>query len=446
MKQPSILVLGAGRSSTSLIQYLISQATLHSWHVTIGDISREAAVSRIGRGSNAKAIEFNITDQASSRHAISEADVVVSLLPANLHPLVAKICLEERKHLFTASYVSDEMKGFDAEARANDLLFLNECGLDPGIDHMSAMQIIDQIKSKGGVLNSFESFTGGLIAPETDPENPWRYKFTWNPRNVVMAGQGTARFLQDGKYKFIPYQQLFKRITTVSVPGYGEYEGYANRDSLKYLETYGLKSIKTMLRGTLRNKYYCSAWNILVQLGCCDDSYQMEEVETLTHEGFINSFLESASTLSVEENLCNMFSLAREGEEIKRLRWSGLFSKEKVGLTKGTPAQVLEHILNKRWKLAPGDKDFIVMWHRFIYDQNGIKKEIQSYLAVTGEDEVQTAMAKTVGLPLGIAAKLLLQGKIKSRGVVIPVVQEIYDPVLKELSELGVTMVEHEIS
>lgn len=446
MKQKSILLLGAGRSSTSLIQYLIAQASVYSWRLTVGDISREAFLSRIGQSEKVRAIEFNITDQASSQQAISEADVVVSLLPAHLHPLVAKICLQEHKHLLTASYVSDDMRSFDAEARAKNLLFLNECGLDPGIDHMSAMQIIDRIKSKGGVLRSFESFTGGLIAPETDPENPWRYKFTWNPRNVVMAGQGTARFLQDGKYKFIPYQQLFKRITTVNVPGYGEYEGYANRDSLKYLDTYGLAGIKTMLRGTLRNKYYCSAWNVLVQLGCCDDTYDMEKVSNLTHVGFINSFLDNNTTLSVEENLCKTFSLSREGEEIRRLRWSGLFSDEKVGLTKGTPAQVLEHILNKKWQLASGDKDFIVMWHRFIYEQDGIKKEVQSYLAVTGEDEMQTAMAKTVGLPLGIAAKLLLLEQIKSRGVVIPVEKEIYDPVLKELSELGVKMTELEIN
>jgi saccharopine dehydrogenase (NADP+, L-glutamate forming) len=200
-----------------------------------------------------------------------------------------------------------------------------------------------------------------------------------------------------------------------------------------------------MLRGTLRNKYYCSAWNVLVQLGCCDDSYYMEGVESLTHEGFINSFLESNSALSAEENLCKTFSLTKNSEELRRLRWSGLFSTEKVGLTKGTPAQVLEHILNKKWQLTAGDKDFIVMWHRFIYEQQGSRKEIQSYLAVTGEDEVQTAMAKTVGLPLGIAAKLLMLEKIKSRGVVIPVAKEIYDPILQELSSLRVSMVEREI-
>jgi len=445
MEHKFILVVGAGRSSSSLISYLLAQASIHNWTVTVGDISLQAAQARVGTSPHGKPIQFNIDEQERSRKAIAASDVVISLMPAHLHPLVAKICLAEKKHLLTASYVSDEMNALDSQAKANELLFLNECGLDPGIDHMSAMQVIDKIKAMGGSLISFESFTGGLIAPETDPENPWRYKFTWNPRNVVMAGQGTAKFMQEGQYKFIPYHQLFLRTTPVSVPGYGEYEGYANRDSLKYLETYGLKGIKTMLRGTLRDKGYCHAWNVLVQLGCCDDSFQMEGVENMTHAGFINSFLDNTTPESVEEKLMTYFGLSNNGEEMRRLRWSGLFSNEKVGIIEGSPAQILEHILNKKWKLKAGDKDFIVMWHRFVFEIGNTKKEIQAHLTVTGEDEVNTAMAKTVGLPLAIAAKLLLQDKIKSRGVVIPVTQDIYDPVLKELGQYGIRLVEREI-
>ncbi|NOS55084.1 MAG: saccharopine dehydrogenase, partial [Cyclobacteriaceae bacterium] len=309
----------------------------------------------------------------------------------------------------------------------------------------SAMQVIDRIKEEGGKLTSFESFTGGLIANETDPENPWRYKFTWNPRNVVMAGQSTAKYLQEGVYKYIPYQQLFQRITPVSVPGFGEYEGYANRDSLKYLDTYGLQGIKTMLRGTLRNKGYCSAWNVLVQLGCCEDVYEMEGVAQMRHIDFILAFVKTQSGKTTEEVIAATFGLNVKGEEMKRLRWSGFFTDEKIGLTKGTPAQVLEHILNKKWKLQTGDKDFIVMWHRFRYEKGGVAKEIQAYLTATGDDENNTAMAKTVGLPLAIVAKLLLQGKIKNRGVVIPVTKEIYEPVLAELAELGIRLVEKEV-
>jgi len=446
MEHKYILVLGAGRSSASLIRYLLQHADDNNWTVTVGDISEATARERIASFNTGRTVEFNIEDRERSRKAIAASDVVVSLLPAHLHLMAAAICLEEKKHLLTASYVTDQMKALDTEAKSKDLLFLNECGLDPGIDHMSAMQLIDKIKAEGGRLTSFESFTGGLISPETDPENPWRYKFTWNPRNVVMAGQGTARFLQDGQYKFIPYQRLFKRTTSVNVPGYGEYEGYANRDSLKYLETYGLQGIKTMLRGTLRNKGYCSAWDVLVQLGCCDDSYPMESVSAMTHREFINSFLNFDSLKTVEEKLCRTFDFSLQGEEMTRLRWSGFFSDELIGLEKGTPAQLLEHILSKKWNLSHGEKDFIVMWHRFRFEKDGMQREIQAHLTATGDDEINTAMAKTVGLPLAIATKLLLQGKILSRGVRIPVIKEIYDPVLWELGKLGISLVERETS
>ncbi|MBI3482953.1 MAG: saccharopine dehydrogenase NADP-binding domain-containing protein, partial [Bacteroidetes bacterium] len=425
-----ILVLGAGRSSSALISYLIKNASANDWQITVGDFSKTTAQERVGSSPNARAIAFNIEDTENSKTTIRDADVVISLIPASLHTLVAKICLTEKKHLFTASYVSDEMKNFHAEAKTNGLLFLNECGLDPGIDHMSAIQVIDTIKAEGGRMVSFESFTGGLISPETDPENPWRYKFTWNPRNVVLAGQGTAKYLQDGKFRYIPYQQLFQRTTPITVPSLGEYEGYANRDSLKYVDVYGLQECKTVLRGTLRNKGYCSAWNVLAQLGCCDDTYQMDGIDAMTHNDFLSSFLESGK--NVQEEIRKCFSLSANGEELKRLNWSGFFSNEKVGLEKGTPAQALEHILNKKWKLKAGDKDFIVMWHRFRYLLDGKEKEIQAWLTATGEDETQTAMAKTVGLPLAIAAKLLLQNKIHRWGVVIPVAKEIYEPVLAE--------------
>jgi saccharopine dehydrogenase-like NADP-dependent oxidoreductase len=438
-----ILVLGAGRSSSSLITYLIKNAVANEWHITVGDFSLAAAQQRIGSSANTTAIAFNIENADESRLSIHDADVVISLIPANLHPQVAKICLTAKKHLLTASYVSDQMKSLDTEAKMNGLLFLNECGLDPGIDHMSAMQVIDKIKAQGGVMSSFESFTGGLIAPETDLENPWRYKFTWNPRNVILAGQGTAKYLQEGKFKYIPYQQLFQRTTAVSVPQHGEFEGYANRDSLKYVDIYGLRDCKTVLRGTLRNKGYCSAWNIFVQLGCCDDTYNMDGIASMTHREFISSFLDSKNA---QEEICRRFGVPVTGEEIKRLNWSGVFSDEKVGLEKATPAQALEHILNKKWKLKSGDKDFIVMWHRFKYAIGGEEKEIQAWLTATGEDEIHTAMAKTVGLPIGVATKLLLQGKFRSRGVAIPVTSEFYDPILTELKELGIGLQEKEMA
>lgn len=436
-----ILVLGAGRSSSSLIAYLLGNAATGNWHVTVGDADINFANEKVGTHPHGTSIAFNI-EQPESSNYIMEADVVISLLPPALHPLVAVHCLKHHKHLVTASYVSEEMKGFDSEALSKGLTFLNECGLDPGIDHMSAMQVIDRIRSEGGAINLFESFTGGLIAPETDPGNPWRYKFTWNPRNVVMAGQGTAKFLQKKKFKYIPYHRLFSRTTSVHVPGLGDYEGYANRDSLKYIDTYQLSGIETMLRGTLRNKGFCEAWNIFVQLGCCDDTYEMEGVANMTHAEFLNSFLKESNT-PVDQKLLNT-SLVK-GNEISFLRWAGFFDSEPVGLEKGTPARILEHILNKKWKLQPDDRDQIVMWHRFVYTLNGKEKEIQATLVATGHDSIFTAMAKTVGLPLGIATRLLLESRISSKGVVIPTQAEIYDPVLRELSTLGIELTERQI-
>jgi len=430
----SILILGAGRSSSALISYLLKFGAANGIDVTVGDVSLPAAKERISGFNNGKAVVFDINDKPASLEIIKSASLVVSLIPAHLHIEVAKLCLQTGSHLLTASYVSEEMKNLNDQAKSKSLLFLNECGLDPGIDHMSAMQVMDRIRSEGGKITSFESFCGGLISPETDIDNPWRYKFTWNARNVVMAGQSTAKFLDKGEYKYIPYQQLFKTVTPVVVPGYGEYEGYANRDSLKYLETYGLHDVSTMLRGTLRNKGFCSAWNVLVQLGCCDDTYEMENVSSMTHAGFMKSFVEIKDA---------------SDEDMKRLKWSGLFSDEKVGLSKGTPAQILEHILNKKWKLKSEDKDLVVMWHRFKFNVQGSKfgehsKVIEATLVAKGTDSVNTAMAKTVGLPLGIAAKLLIQGKIQQRGVVIPTTKEFYEPILTELKSLGIELSEKE--
>lgn len=438
----TILVLGAGRSSSSLISYLLDHAHENNWRVIVGDASRAMALDKVKGHPRGEAIQFNIEDDNATT-VIRSADCVVSLLPAMLHPIVAINCLKYNKHLLTASYVSDEMKALDAEARGKGLIFLNECGLDPGIDHMSAMQLIDRIKSTGGNLLSFESFTGGLIAPETDPHNPWRYKFTWNPRNVVMAGQGTAKFLQAGHFKYIPYQQLFKRTTRINVPALGNYEGYANRDSLKYIDTYGLSGIETMIRGTLRNEGFCSAWNVFVQLGCCDDSYEMEAVKTMTHAAFLNSFLPDGP-VPIEQKISGHSLLQLDGHEVNFLKWAGLFDNELIGLERGTPAQILEHILNKKWKLDPADKDQIVMWHRFVYEHNGVKKQLQASLVATGSDSVFTAMAKTVGLPLAIATRLVMNDAIRARGVLMPIMPEIYNPVLKELERFDISLSENE--
>jgi saccharopine dehydrogenase-like NADP-dependent oxidoreductase len=441
-----ILILGAGRSSASLIRYLLEHAASAGWKILLGDISETAARQRLAGAVHGEFVPFDIFREEESAGTIAKADVVVSLLPASFHPLVARYCLMMKKHLLTASYVTDEMSAYHSEAVANGLLFLNECGLDPGIDHMSAMQLIDRIRDGGGSIVSFESFTGGLITAQTDPLNPWRYKFTWNPRNVVMAGQGTAKYLDHGRFKYIPYQQLFRRTSEFDIPALGQFEGYANRDSLRYISTYGLSGIQTMLRGTLRYPGFCSAWDTFVQLGCCDDSYGMEGVADMTHVDFLSSFLPEGDPLQQLRSKIALWNSAGAAKVWEKLEWAGLLSREQIGLESGTPAQILEHILNKKWKLAEGDKDLIVMQHRFVYDQGGRRERINASLVCIGQDQVHTAMAKTVGLPLGIATRLLLMGKIKSRGVVIPVTREFYDPILAELSENGIELTEEKIA
>lgn len=436
----SILVLGAGRSSYVLIAYLAKVCQENNWRFSVGDFSLEVAKQMTEGLLTVESIQFDIQNKNASALTIQQFDIVVSLLPAHLHPLVATLALEFGKHLLTASYVSEEMKSFHQQAVEKNTLFLNECGLDPGIDHLSAMQLIHKIKQEGGKIISFESFTGGLISQDTNPSNPWRYKFTWNSRNVVMAGQTTAKYLENGKFKYIPYQKLFTRLTPVHVEGLGEYEGYANRDSLQYISAYGLDDVKTMLRGTLRNKGFCSAWNVLVQLGCCDDGFQMERVDTMTHQDFLRSFLPGGNESPIAELIAYQTGLELNAKEIGMLEWVGLFSNELIGLKEGTPAQVLEHILNKKWKLNHEDKDQIVMWHRLLYEKGNKQHEVQATLVATGTDSKRTAMAKTVGLPLGIAAKLIAMGKITSRGVLIPISPEFYVPILSELASLGIEL------
>ncbi len=436
----NILIFGAGRSSHTLIQYLTEHAQQHNWKITVID-SREKY-----KGENA-AVDYrqvNVTDERMRDREVSEADLVISMLPARFHPLVALSCVKFSKNLFTASYESKELKAFEDEVNRNGLFFLNECGLDPGLDHMSAMKLIDRIKVEGHDLQSFESFTGGLVAPESD-NNPWHYKFSWNPRNVVLAGQdGPAKFIQNGKYKYIPYNRLFRRTELIDIENYGLFEGYANRDSLKYIEKYNLQGIPTIYRGTLRRPGFCRAWNVFVQLGATDDSYEMENTENMTHREFINSFLYYHPTDSVELKLYHYMHIDQDSDIIQKLKWLGIFSNTQIGLKNATPAQIMEHILKPKWQLQPGDKDLVVMWHKFTYrDKNtGNPMQLTSSLVVTGENDIHTAMAKTVGLPLAVAVKLFLTGKMNLTGMHIPTDRLIYEPVLAELEQYGIQFLE----
>ncbi|GAB4341562.1 MAG: saccharopine dehydrogenase C-terminal domain-containing protein [Flammeovirgaceae bacterium] len=436
-----ILILGAGRSSFSLIQYMMKLCAERDWQMTVGDLNVDFVKQKIGESIVAKAIVFNATDSAQCDHEVSNADIVISLLPPRLHHLVALACLKHRKNLVTASYVSAEMKMLDKEAKEKGLLFLNEIGLDPGIDHLSAMKTIDQLKNAGHQLHAFESFTGGLVAPESD-NNPWGYKISWNPKNVVLAGQGTpVKFRQEGKFKYIPYHKLFRRTEIIDIEGYGRFEGYANRDSLKYEEEYNLHGIPTIYRGTLRRPGFCRAWDVFVQLGATDDSYTIEGSEDMTYRDFINLFLSYNPYDSVEIKLMHYLHIDQDDPIMEKLTWLGIFEKKKIGIKNATPAQILQKIIEEKWVLNPEDKDMIVMWNKFEYydkTDEGKRKMITSSLVVKGDNQLNTAMAKTVGLPLGIAAKLILEGKTTLKGVHIPTTKELYEPILAELKLYGI--------
>ena len=442
----SILIIGAGRSSTALIHYVLNQAKKYGWHVTVADADPKQAEAKVDKHPNGHAAWLDVMKVNDRRDLIGRADIVVSLLPAHLHLEVALDCIKLKKHLITASYVSTEMYRLSDEARDRDLIFMGEMGLDPGIDHMSAMQKINEIKEKGGKLTAFRSYTGGLIAPESVGKNPWKYKFTWNPRNVVLAGQGTAQYLEDGKFKYIPYNRLFKEYRTIEVPGFDEpFEVYANRDSLLYREIYGMKDIPNILRGTIRCHGYCDAWNALIKIGLTDSSYPILDSEKLTYHELMEAYVPPVQGLSVKDRIAELLRETPHSPVMKKLEWLGLFRKTKINLVNATPALILENLLLSKWKLDKKDKDMIVMQHEFEYELDGQSRELHSTLVMKGENSNDTAMARLVGLPMGILVKQVMLGKITQTGVNIPVMQEVYEPVLEELKDYGVEFHERDI-
>ncbi|PWK18964.1 saccharopine dehydrogenase family protein [Xanthomarina spongicola] len=441
-----ILVIGAGKSASYLIKYLLDKSEQEDLLVIVGDVNFTNAKKLIGNHDNAQAIMLDVFDKKSRQNAIQNSDIVISMLPARFHVEVAKDCISFNKNMITASYISEDMQKLDKAATEKGLVFMNEIGVDPGIDHMSAMQVIDRIREKGGEIILFESFTGGLVAPESD-NNLWNYKFTWNPRNVVVAGQGgAAKFLQEGTYKYIPYNRLFRRTEFLDVEGYGRFEGYANRDSLKYQSAYGLNSAKTLYRGTMRRVGFSRAWNMFVQLGMTDDEYTIDDSENMSYRDFVNAFLPYSPTDSVELKFRHALKIDQDDIVWDKLLELDLFSNKKmVELKKATPAQILQKILEESWTLNEDEKDMIVMYHKFGYELNGEKFQIDATMVTLGEDRVYTAMAKTVGLPVAIATLAILNEKITTPGVQMPITKEVYDPILKELEEYGITFKETEV-
>ena len=435
----NILIVGAGKSSPYLIKYLIENSQEQNLFLHVADVKTDH-LKTYSKNERCSVSTINILDDKQREGFIQKSDIVISMLPARFHIILAKSCLKLKKNLLTASYVGDEMKKINKQVIDNDLIFLNETGLDPGIDHMSAKKIIDNLHARDFKITSYKSYTGGLISPESD-NNSWNYKFTWNPRNVVLAGQGSpAKYIENKKYKYLPYSRLFENTEIINIKDYGDFDVYPNRDSLKYREVYGLEDIGTMIRGTIRKVGFPKSWNMLVRLGVTDDSFKISNSNGMTYREFLNCFLPYHKSLTIEEKTMKMLNIDEGDSQWIKLNEIDLFSNsKKIPLKNASPAQILEYILKKCWKLESQDKDMIVMYHEFKYiNESSIEKKIISTMGCIGEGSTYTAMSKTVGLPLAIACLLILNQEINLKGIQTPINKEIYEPVLKELKNYGI--------
>ena len=438
-----VLVIGAGRSASTAIQYLMDHAETNDLLIVVADYDLPTAEAKVGDHPRGKAIQFDVFNAPQRKEQVYEADIVLSFLPAHLHVLVAKDCIQYKTHLVTASYVSDEMAALDTDAKEHDVLLLNEIGADPGIDHMSAMEVIHRLKREGADLSAFRSYCGGLIAPNS--LNEWCYKFTWAPRNVVLAGYGTAKYQINNRTKYLPYNQLFTRVETISVPEYGEFEAYANRDSTKYTVPYELEDVGTLYRATLRYPGYCEAWNAFIRLGLTEDNYTIPHSRGMSYRDFIKAYLPEMveNGVTAEDRLCEFLGYDMGHPVMQKLMWLDILSSEKtIDVENGTPAQILQEILERKWIFKEEDTDMVVMQHQFDYEKDGKNQRLISSMVVLGDDNVHSAISKTVGLPAAIALVKIMQGVIPQRGVHIPNFREVYEPVLKELAALGITFSE----
>jgi len=413
-----LLLFGAGKSATSLIRYLIGIAAGRDWRLIVAESNLALATSKIGDAPHARAVQVDVASEDERNALVSQADIVISLLPPALHFLVARSCIAAGKNLLTASYVDEKIRALEPEIRDNGLLFLCEMGLDPGIDHMSALQLISAIKQDDGHILSFLSHTGGLVAPESD-NNPWHYKISWNPRNVVLAGSAGARYKENGRTVNVAYADVFGSTGSIQLPQTGPLAWYPNRDSLSYIPIYGLEEAETFIRTTLRYPVFCEGWKPFVQAGLTDDSRQL------------------AGGLSFADWSAPLLPYVTAGNR-PLFEYLGVFDPQPIPPAASTSADVLQHLLETRLAMAPQDKDMIVMQHEIGFLKAGKRYTEKSTLVVKGEDSLHTAMARTVGLPLGIAAKLVLEGQLSLKGLHIPILPEIYDPVLAELDELGI--------
>ncbi len=435
-----ILVLGAGKSSGSLIQYLGKWCSSQNIGFTVADIDQSLIEEKTIGLTNCKKVKIEENNDLQLETIVSESTIVVSLLPVFMHLKIAKLCIKYGKHMATASYVSPEIRSLENEIKEKKLCFLFELGVDPGIDHLSAKKLIDEIKSEGGEIESFKSYTGALLHPNSEEVNPWKYLFTWNPRNVVLAGQGSwAKFKEKGQIKYLPYSRLFKETTSIQLDNLGKFEAYINRDSLEYEKAFGLENCQTIIRGTLRRPFFAEAWNVLVYLGITSDNIQIPiaantSIKTFYKqicglEDFTKNEIEQKTGFFIHENAW------------KNIEFLELNSKNILPIGTFTPAQILEQILTEKLKFETHHQDRVVMCHIIQYTKNNVSKQRTSYLSINGSKE-QTAISSSVGLPLAMGVKQIVQKKFQKIGIHIPIYKELYEPILAELETFGIKFYE----
>ncbi len=433
----TILIAGAGKSSIYLIEYILTHAQRNKWKVIVADGDATAIKEKIAGNKNAEAVVIDITNTADREALVKRADMVLSLMPPQLHLLLAKDCLKYKKDLITSSYISDEMSAMSKEVKEAGLMFMCEMGLDPGIDHMTATRIIHSIHRAAGIITSFKSYCGGLIAPESD-NNPWHYKFTWNPKNVISAGAGGAKYLSKGKHVEVPYEKMFEQNKKITVPSLGSLAYYPNRDSLHYLGIYDIPDVHTFMRATLRHPAFCKGWDATIALGLTD--------ATDAHEGKGNTiagWMKKKTGLTDIKGVAKKLGAIADEKVIAMLQWLGLFDETPLPAGKHSSADILLTLLLEKWKMEPGDTDMVVMQHEFEYEHRDKKTKITSSMVLRGDDTEHSAMAKTVGLPMAILARLVLTKKItKPTGVLLPNMASVYRPVLTELAHHGIVFTE----
>lgn len=436
----TILVAGAGKSSIYLIEYLLNNASRNKWKVIVADGSKEAIEEKVKNHPCSEVAVIDITDSTQREPLVEQADMVVSLMPPHLHIHLAKDCLKHKKNLITSSYISPEMKAMDADVKAAGLMFMCEMGLDPGIDHMTANQIIHSIERVASSITSFKSYCGGLIAPSSD-NNPWHYKFSWNPKNIITAGADGAHYLQNGKEVNVPYEAMFDNCKKIKVDGLGSLAYYPNRDSLRYLDLYHVPEIKTFIRATLRYPAFCKGWQAIILLNLND---QKDSIDTanLSYADWVKQKTGYQSG-SLESHIQNKLGDDGDSKTMEMLAWLGIFDDVKINQGNISSADILLNLLLQKWEMAPEDKDMVVMQHEVEYMHRGDKIKMTSTMVIEGESRDHSAMAKTVGLPMAILAKMVLTNKIvPPQGVLIPSMPSVYRPVLTELKHHGIEFIE----